>query len=113
MYQQGADRINAKIVSFGEEKPGDVIVVDVASALDSSSDFARDGIHPSAAGNEKIAVAILKALYENGLGANTEPVINTKGIDVYGTYFMTLFMRLYGQMLHIISVIRGRIPLFG
>lgn len=113
VYQQGADRINSKIVKFGEEKPGEVIVVDVASALNSPSDFAKDGIHPSVAGNEKIARAVLASLSENGLGSETEPVINTKGIDVRGTYFMTLFMRLYGQMLHIISVIRGRIFNFG
>ncbi len=107
-YQQGADRFNAKMRLFAENNPGQIIIVDVASALtDSDNDFAEDRIHPSAVGNEKIAVEVLKTLYENGLGSETEPVIETKGKDARGAGIFTVFVNIYGFFFHILAVIRN------
>ena len=106
VYQQGADRLNAAIRSYAQEHPGEILVVEVAQALtDSDRDFAADRIHPSAAGNEKIAVAVLQTLYENGLGSETVPVINVPGADARGTGLFTVFVNLYGWFFHLLAMI--------
>lgn len=108
VYQNGADRLNAKMREYAENNPGQIIIVDVASALtDSDKDFAEDRIHPSAVGNEKIAVEVLKTLYDNGLGSETEPVIETKGKDARGAGMFTVFVNIYGYFFHVLSVIRN------
>ncbi len=107
VYQLGADRLNAKLWAFAEANPGEILVADVAQALtDSDNDFAKDRIHPSAVGNEKIALTVLQTLYDNGLGSETVPVINTPGIDARGTGVFTIFVNLYGRFFHLLSVIR-------
>jgi len=107
VYQHGADRLNAKILEFSQAHPAGILVADTAQALtDSDKDFAQDRIHPSAAGNEKIARVILQTLYDNGLGEKTEPVITTPGADARGTGVFTLFVSLYGRFFHLLSVIR-------
>lgn len=107
VYQLGADRLNAKIRAFAKAHPADVLVADVAQALtDSDKDFAKDRIHPSAAGNEKIARVVLQTLFDNGLGSKTEPVITTPGADARGTGAFTMFVNLYGWFFHLLSVIR-------
>ncbi len=81
-YQQGADRINAAIAKYDSEHPGEIVIVDVASALsDTMDNFAGDEIHPSAMGNEKIALAVNAKLAEIGMGTGNELVIATKGED--------------------------------
>ncbi|MBQ6020956.1 MAG: hypothetical protein IJL26_12355 [Clostridia bacterium] len=108
VYQNGADRINGKMFEFAEENPGEIIIADVASALtDPDTDFAEDRIHPSAAGNEKIARCILQTLYDNGLGDATEPVIAVPGTDLRGTGGFTQMVDFYGWLFHILSVIRN------
>ena len=108
VYQHGADRLNAKMRDYLQAHPGKILLADVASALtDSKTDFAEDRIHPSAAGNEKIARVVLQTLYDNGLGSKTEPVINTKGIDARGTGMFTLSVNLYGRFFHLLAVIRN------
>ena len=110
VYKEGADRINAKIFQYAEENPGQIIIVDIASVLtDSDKDFAEDRTHPSAVGNEKIAVEILRVLAENGLGTETEPVIKTKGIDVVGPAIYTAFLNLFGKMLHVLSLVKLKV----
>ena len=107
-YQQGADRLNAKIAKFAQENPNQILVVDVAKYLtDSDNDFANDRIHPSAAGNEKIAEAVLQVLYENGLGSETVPVISEQGKDAGGAKMFAFSVNLYGKVLHMLSVIRN------
>ncbi len=82
VYKQGADRLNAEMYRYAENFPGEIVVVDVATALsDTMDNFAFDGIHPSATGNEKIAVAVLAALHELSLGTATEPVITEPAKD--------------------------------
>ena len=111
VYQQGADRLNAAIRSYAQENPGEVLVVEVAQALtDSDRDFADDMIHPSAEGNEKIAVAVLQTLYENGLGSATVPVVNVAGADARGTGIFTVFVKLYGWFFHLLAMIRSIFP---
>ena len=107
VYQKGGEIINAKILEFADNHPGEVLITDVGNALtDSDRDFAEDRIHPSAAGNEKIACVVLETLYENGLGEETVPVIETKGQDARGAGVFTVFVNLYGYFFHIIAVIR-------
>ena len=107
VYQLGADRLNAKVWAFAQAHASDVLVADVAQALtDSDKDFAQDRIHPSAVGNEKIARVVLQTLYDNGLGAETEPAIVTPGTDARGTGIFTVFVNLYGRFFHLLSVIR-------
>ena len=107
-YEQGLLRLNAKISEYAQENPENILVVDVAQYLtDSENDFAEDRIHPSAAGNEKIAQAVLQTLYDNGLGSETVPVINTKGEDAHGTVTFAASMNLYGRLLHMLSLVRG------
>ena len=110
VYQKGADSLNAAIREYAEENPGAILVVEVALALtDSDADFAEDRTHPSAVGNEKIAKAVLETLYENGLGAETEPVINVKGIDARGTAASAVFFDLCGRLFHVLAVVRNMV----
>ncbi len=105
-YQEGADRLNAAIVRYNEEHPGEIVIVDVGAALgDSPENFAGDDIHPSVKGNEIIAKVILEKLYEIKLGKTTEPVINVKGQDVQIPEMFTAFFNVYGTIFHVISVI--------
>ncbi len=106
VYQQGADRVNAQIVRYAGEHPDKVVIVDIAKALtDSETDFASDRIHPSKVGNEKIAVEILKTLKDLGLGENTEPVINTPGIDITMTGSFTGAVDAVSGLFHFMSLI--------
>ncbi len=107
-YQEGADRINAAIARYNEENPGEIVIVDVGSALgDDMENFADDEIHPSAKGNEIIANEVLAELYELGLGESTEPVIEEKGVDIQIPAIMTMMLDAYGFFFHIMSVIYG------
>ena len=111
-YETAIGFLNEAILKFAGENPDGLYVVDVASRLDDSeNDFAGDGIHPSAAGNLKIAVAVLEKLSELGLGESTEPVINTEGVDIEVPFILTFPLTLFGDMLHIISLIYS--PLAG
>lgn len=108
VYQQGADRLNEKLRAFDAAHPGEILIADVGAALtDSDRDFAEDRIHPSAAGNEKIALVVLQTLKDNGLGSETAPVIKTAGKDARGMGVFTVFVNLYGGFFHLLSVIRS------
>ncbi len=107
VYQVGADRLNEKVNAYAKAHPGQILIVDVGGALtDSAKDFAEDRIHPSAAGNEKIAREVLKTLYENGLGAKTTPVIKTRGKDAKGAGTFSVFVKLYGNFFHMLAMLR-------
>ena len=111
VYQHGSDKINDMLRAYDAAHPGEILLADVAAALtDSGNDFAEDRIHPSAAGNEKIARVLLETLAENGLGSETEPVITTPGQDARGAGIFTVFVNLYGWFFHLLSVIRGILP---
>ena len=108
VYQQGADRLNKALRAYDEAHPGTILIADVGAALtDSDRDFAEDRIHPSAAGNEKIARVVLQTLKDNALGDGTEPVIQTAGKDAHGMGIFTVFVNLYGNFFHILAEIRG------
>ncbi len=82
VYALGGDKLNEMMRKYDAEHPGEIVIVEVADALNGDdANFADDKIHPSAQGNELIAVEILEVLYEMGLGDTTVPVINTKGLD--------------------------------
>ena len=108
VYQQGANRLNQALRTYDAAHPGAILIADVGAALtDSDRDFAEDRIHPSAVGNEKIARVVLQTLKDNGLGAATEPVIQTVGKDAHGMGIFTVFVNLYGNFFHVIAVVRG------
>ena len=110
VYQHGADSLNAAIRGYAEDHPGEVLVVEVAQALtDPDTDFAEDRTHPSAVGKEKIARAVLETLYENGLGTETEPVINVKGVDARTGGASALFFDLCGRIFHVLAVVRNMV----
>lgn len=97
VYQQGADRLNNEMRRYAQENPNEIVLVEVAAALlGDSGNFAYDGIHPSASGNEKIAVAILETLAELGLGTQTQPVISEAGQDF-------AVSKLFGGMINVLA----------
>ena len=106
-YQQGADRINGAILKYAEEHPGEIIVVDVASALNSDmGNFASDAIHPSAKGNEAIAKLLLSEINKVYPEGKTEPVINVKGEDMRNATFAGTINAM-GVFFHILSLVLG------
>ncbi len=105
-YQQGADRINAQIRRFADENPGEIVIVDVATALgDDALNYADDEIHPSAQGNEIIAQTVLEKLFELGLGTDAAPVIAVKGKDIQISAIFTMPMRMLGTIFHYLSFV--------
>ncbi len=107
-YQEGADRINTAIERYNAENPGEIVIVDVASALgDDPANFADDEIHPSVQGNEIIANTVLKKLKAIELGSDNSPVIAEKGVDIEIPVIFTMSLRLAGNLFHAISVIYG------
>ena len=107
-YQEGADRINSAIERYNAENPGEIVVVDVGTALgDDMANYADDEIHPSAKGNEIIANVILDKLCELKLGNNASPVIAEKGKDIEISAVFTMSLRFAGNVFHAISVIYG------
>ena len=109
-YQTCIDMLNDAIRRYADGHPGEIEIVDVAAALkDSENDFAADRIHPSVAGNEKIAVEVLKKLVELNLGKTAEPVITTKGTDIEVPEILSGSMGFYGDILYILA--RARLVL--
>ncbi len=105
-YQQGADRLNAAMRRYEAENPGEIVIIDVATALgDDALNFADDEIHPSAQGNEIIAEVILDKLCELKLGTDAAPVITAKGKDIQIPVIFTISLRIIGTVFHILSVI--------
>ncbi len=83
VYGLGGDKLNEMIRKYDAEHPGEIVIVEVGAALNNDKgNFADDKLHPSAQGNEVIAQTILDTLYELGLGENTDPVINSRGLDL-------------------------------
>ena len=82
VYGEGQKRLNEMVDKYNTENPGDIIVVDVGAALgDDMECFAADDIHPSAKGNELIAVEIIKTMSNNNIAEYKEPVITVEGTD--------------------------------
>ncbi len=82
VYLEGGTRLNDMMRRYDKEHPGEIVIVEVAEALNGTPEnFADDKIHPSKKGNEVIAQVILDLLFDMGLGTATEPVISTKGLD--------------------------------
>ncbi len=105
-YQEGADRINAAVERYNTENPGEIVIVDVGTALgDDMANYADDEIHPSTQGNEIIAQKVLDKLYELNLGDSTTPVINEKGKDIEIPSIFTSSLRIAGALFNAISVV--------
>ena len=92
--KQGTDRINKAISLYESEHPDEIIIIDTASALNgNSNNFAKDGIHPSAEGNEKIAKLIIDKLYSINLSDSAEMIIQTKGKDISVNILLNLSIK--------------------
>lgn len=103
-YQMAADRLNAAVEQFAEENPGEIIIVDIGSALgDDPANFADDDIHPSANGNMIIAQTILDKLYEIGLGKTTVAVVSVPATDISIPSFFTSFLNITGFVFHLLG----------
>lgn len=108
VYQQGADRLNAAIIRYADENPGEVTVVDVAAALgNDANNFADDGIHPSAQGNELIAAEIQKTLYSLGFAASTDTVITENGNDIVIPFIFTMGLEIFANIFRVLGIIRN------
>ena len=75
------------------------------------ANFASDGVHPSAKGNEEIAKVVLAEISKLDSDAKTEPVIAVKGIDIGDTGFAGM-INLMGTFFHILSLILGPVYRF-
>lgn len=83
VYGLGGDKINEMIRRYNTEHPGEIVIVEVADALNgNSNNFADDKLHPSAEGNELIAAAVQEELCALGLADTTELIVKTKGLDL-------------------------------
>lgn len=108
VYQQGADRLNAAIIRYADENPGEITVVDVAAALaNDPNNFADDGIHPSAQGNELIAAEIQKTLYSLGFAASTDTVITENGNDIVIPFIFTMGLEIFANIFRVLGIIRN------
>ena len=82
IYGMATSRINEVITDYLAENPGAFVLVDTVPVMEGHPEYtAADTIHPSAVGNEVLAKLILQTLYDLGLGENTKPAVNTRGID--------------------------------
>lgn len=107
-YQQGADRINAAIEKYAQEHPGEIVIVDVGTALgEDMANYAEDEIHPSAKGNEIIADKILEKLCELGIEDSAAAVINENGKDISIPVIFTATLRIAGYIFSIMSEVYG------
>lgn len=105
-YQQGADRINAAIERYNAENPGEIVIVDVGTALaDDMANYASDEIHPSAKGNEIIAVTVLETLCRLGLAQTSAPVISAVGQDIDVPVIFTATLTIAGIVFNAIAEI--------
>ncbi|MEE1066605.1 MAG: hypothetical protein UH249_10795 [Acutalibacteraceae bacterium] len=87
-----------------EENPGEIVIVDVGTALgDDSANFAGDDIHPSANGNMIIAQEILDKLYEINLGKSTVAVISTPATDISIPSFFTASLDIIGFVFNLLG----------
>lgn len=107
-YQQGADRINAAIEKYAQEHPGEIVIVDVGTALgEDMANYAEDEIHPSAKGNEIIADKILEKLCELGIEDSAAAVINENGKDISIPVIFTATLRIAGYIFSVMSEVYG------
>ncbi len=103
-YQVGADNINDAIRRYNKKYPGKIVIVDVGAALGSDmKNYATDGIHPSAYGNENIAKVIQKKLVELGYATKNDIVIKEKGIDIID-YGLGSFVRFIASIYYYIGI---------
>ncbi len=97
-------RVNSMIEKYDREHPGRIHICDVSSAMRwKPQNLADDCVHPNASGNVAIAEAVLRTLYDLGLGTETTPVVNVPGED--WNYFTTYYEKPKGLFLAAIVMI--------
>lgn len=97
-YEQATKRINDAIIRYCDENPENNYVVDTRDAFSGKPELiSSDTIHPSAQGNVVLARLVLEKLSEIGLGENTEPVVQTEGID--RDYLVEYFPKPLGKII--------------
>lgn len=105
-FGAGGDALNKAIVKYAEENPGEIVIVDVGAILNGDeANFASDGIHPSAKGNELIAEEIAKTLYELNISEATTLTITEKGEDFVVSPIFSFQMELTGKIFTFLATV--------
>jgi len=82
VYAVGIGMLNDVYKNYYAENPGEIEIVDVASAFSGKKGLISwDNIHPNAEGNYVIARTVQAKLYDLSLADTTEIVIKTAGRD--------------------------------
>lgn len=107
-YGMATARINEVITDYLAANPGAFYLVDTVPVMEGHPEYiAADTIHPSAVGNEALAKLLLQRLYEEGLGENTEPVINKRGIDEipFTSYILSALREFFAKIVAMLSAL--------
>lgn len=101
-FNAGVSRVNGTIDKYLENHPDNgVYFCDISPAITGHKDrVADDCVHPNDKGNVAIAELVLGQLHEMGLGTETVPVVNAKGINY--NYFTNLLGDFFGPVVSVI-----------
>ena len=81
-YEEAVKRVNNVVLGYADGHPGEIEIVDVASAFSGKIGLiAADTIHPNAEGNVVIAGAVQAKLYALGLASTADITVNAAGMD--------------------------------
>lgn len=93
-FIKAANRVNEKLHAL-QKAHEDIVLLDLDSVITGHPELiADDCVHPNAEGNVRIAEAMLKLLFEHGLGSHAEPVVLCEGIDY--NYYVLQFGKIGG-----------------
>lgn len=107
IYDLAIPRVNDAVISYYNNNPGAYEIVDVETAFEGHPEYvAVDTIHPTAVGNVVLAQCVLDKISELGLGEETEPTVNTTGIDEipYTSYILSFFLNLFRNFFNIFNI---------
>lgn len=110
VFEAGAGRVNKMIDRYlAQTEYDNIYLCDIAPAITGHGDcIASDCVHPNAKGNVEISKIVLKQLYDLGLGTQTEPVLNTPGIDY--NFFVEQFGAFAGTLItSIVKTLTGNL----
>ena len=106
VYQEAVNRLNAAMRACAAAHPYHFAIVDVEAAFGADNMLISwDNIHPNAEGNVVIARAVLQTLFALNLGAETEPVIVSRGLDWAPTVPALFFRRVLAFFRQLLSAL--------
>ncbi len=106
-FDAAASRCNDVIEKYAAEHPGKIVICDITPAMNGvHKNLADDCVHPNAAGNIAIARIVLKQLKDLGLGTETEPLVNVKGVDY--NFYVKQFGNVPGKIItFLVKILTG------